>query len=205
MVPREVIFGIDQTERRLSFALAGLGGLLAIALFSFTLFGHEYTTKTAKQKAGGGCLTGYHLPAHEILCTKSVLANLDGLSIEVAFIAFFVAALGFFAWRRQRVGVIFTSLFLGVALLSEYVGLLFLFLGGWVALRAWRLHKYGEASMAGVAGVAKERAVARREGRAPKEPAPPPKPKEPAGPRAPAKASKRYTPKKPKRKQRVRP
>jgi hypothetical protein len=78
------------------------------------------------------------------------------------------------------------------------VGIVFLFLGVWLIVRAFRLQRYGEASWSGSNKAAREMAQAKKEGRAPKpnarskstvEPPPPP------GPVAPPSASKRYTPK----------
>jgi hypothetical protein len=102
----------------------------------------------------------------------------------------------YFALRRKRAGVACFACFLGVGL--QLVGIVFLFLGVWLIVRAFRLQRYGEASWSGSNKAAREMAQAKKEGRAPKsnarskstvEPAPPP------GPVSPPSASKRYTPK----------
>lgn len=98
----------------------------------------------------------------------------------------------FFTLRRKRAGVACFACFLGVGL--QLVGIVFLFLGVWLIVRAFRLQRYGEASWSGSNKAARALAQAKKEGRVPKpnaavNPAPSP------GPVAAPVASKRYTPK----------
>jgi hypothetical protein len=75
----------------------------------------------------------------------------------------------------------------------------FVFMGAWLIVRAFRLQRYGDATWTGSNKIAREVAQAKREGR---DATPKPKPSSssptaalPPGPAAPPTASKRYTPK----------
>ena len=109
--------------------------------------------------------------------------------MALAIIGLFIL---FFAFRRKRSGVIVSCLLLGLYIGALSNGLLFVFVGGWLIIRAQRLSKYGDASFSGSSRRAKEISKARKEGRvAPAAGAPTLKPT--------PEASKRYTPKQRKR------
>ena len=109
--------------------------------------------------------------------------------MALAIIGLFIL---FFAFRKKRAGVIVSCLLLGLYIGALSNGLLFVFVGGWLIIRAQRLTKYGDASFSGSSRKAKEISKARREGKPVQSPdAPLVKP-------APE-ASKRYTPKQRKR------
>jgi hypothetical protein len=84
------------------------------------------------------------------------------------------------------------SVFLGIGL--GIAGVVFVFMGAWLIVRAFRLQRYGEASWSGSNRAAKELAQARREGRE-QTPKSTSTPANSPGPTAPPSASKRYTPK----------
>jgi hypothetical protein len=97
-----------------------------------------------------------------------------------------------FAFMRKRSGVVVSCLLLGLYIGALSNGLLFVFVGGWLIIRAQRLSKYGDASFSGSSRKAKESSTARKEGRTVSttdEPTPKQIPQ----------ASKRYTPKQRKR------
>jgi len=115
-----------------------------------------------------------------------------------------LAVLGFVAvWRRKRTMVTFDLVFIGFAftLFIGLVGFLYIFLGGWLFLRAWRVGKYGTTSGKVIARQTAERRAARsgrgKEASGSKSGSKALSP--PAG-RKPPTASKRYTPKSPPRK-----
>jgi hypothetical protein len=221
MVSRAVLMSIDDTERRAAYFLAGIGGALAIFLAVFATFEFSPTSilSAAKSKADT-CPTGY-TSFSSTTCHEVVHNTRGGAWLLVAISAMCAFAIWFFARKRSRPGTIFFAVFTGLATFSvvSVVAYPFLFVGGWILWRAWRLHKYGVPTFAGVSAINRERVAARKEGR----PAPvltpavvePPAPKpprtrtrakaksgteleaEPAGvTRKPAEASKRYTPKK---------
>ena len=121
-------------------------------------------------------------------------AKLLGLVILV------LCAIGFAAlWKRKRTLVAFDLFLLGFAF-TLFVGLLgfvFILVGGWLMLRAWRLNKYGTTNSKAIA----REAAARPRGRQRKEAAQSTA-KSGGSPavRKPPTASKRYTPKAPARK-----
>ena len=121
-------------------------------------------------------------------------AKLLGLVILV------LCAIGFAAlWKRRRTLVAFDLFLLGFAF-TLFVGLLgfvFILVGGWLMLRAWRLNKYGTTNTKAIA----REAAARPRGRQRKEEArTASKAAASPGARKPPTASKRYTPKAPPRK-----
>jgi hypothetical protein len=121
-------------------------------------------------------------------------AKLLGLVILV------LCAIGFAAlWKRKRTLVAFDLFLLGFAF-TLFVGLLgfvFILLGGWLMLRAWRLNKYGTTNSKAIA----REAAARPRGRQRKEAARSmSKTAGSTADRKPPTANKRYTPKAPARK-----
>jgi hypothetical protein len=108
-------------------------------------------------------------------------------------------------WKRRRSLMAF-DLFLigfGFTLFIGLVGFVFILLGGWLLLRAWRMNKYGTTNSK---VIAKETAAARKErgggsrGTASKGTGTKSKATYDPGARKPPVASKRYTPKSPPRK-----
>ncbi|HXZ61869.1 MAG TPA: tetraspanin family protein [Acidimicrobiales bacterium] len=110
-----------------------------------------------------------------------------------------LAVLGFVAiWRRKKTMVVFDLVFIGFAftLFVGLVGFVYIFLGGWLFLRAWRIGKYGTTSGKVVARQSAEQRAARKGGA--KQGAKTPtvsKASSPPAERKPPTASKRYTPK----------
>ena len=192
MVSREVVFGMDDVERKVSLFGVGIAMVVSLIYVIAWIRKSPVITKQAYVK-GKACPPAFskHVGSyceHILRQTNSFWATHFLLVFVVGLIILF------FALRRKRAGVACFACFLGVGL--QVVGLVFLFLGVWLIVRAFRLQRYGEASWSGSNKAAREMAQARREGREPKvkskavaAPAPTP------GPVAPPKASKRYTPK----------
>jgi hypothetical protein len=132
---------------------------------------------------------------------NSIAVAPDAWLLMAAILVF--CAVGFFAlWKGKRTLVTF-SLFLigfGFTLFIGIIGFVFILLGGWLMLRAWRLNKYGSTNakvVAREAAAARPRKGERRTRERTTEPA---KASSSGGPRKPPTASKRYTPKAPARK-----
>ncbi len=200
MAPREVVLGLDKFER--GFSLAGAGIAFAVALVTAIEWVRNAPITTSVKPTKGLCpkhVPTYHLRAG--LCTYKTIETSGYWEIRFAFVLIVAACLLYFALRRKRAGVICFTLFLGLGL-GVQLGLVFLLLGVWLLVRAWRLQRYGVATMRGSSRAAKEISQAKREGRAPRatsaKVADAPSPKTATAPVA----SKRYTPKKPPRKRR---
>ena len=123
-------------------------------------------------------------------------AKLLGAAILVLCVIGFLAL-----WKRKRTIVVFDLFLLGFAftLFIGLAGFLFILLGGWLMLRAWRINKYGTTN----AKVIAKEAAARPQGRDRRDAAKATSTgKSPAktGERRPPTANKRYTPKAPPRK-----
>jgi hypothetical protein len=194
---RAVIFGLDALERKISF-VAGAIALLAAGIFFPHLLKNTYITETAKHVKGKVCAKGYHLVSNS--CNRQELTHPSYWLPQFLLILVMALAIFLFAWRRQRVGVIFAGLFLGLA--AGTAGLIFIFFAAWLGVRAWRLHKYGDASFSGAGKMASQRARERKSNPG----ATRSKTKQgdvtivPPKNAAPREASKRYTPKKQTRK-----
>ena len=190
MVPRQVVLGIDKIERSISF-IAGAIALVLALVISPHLFKNTWVTDTLKPGKLNACVNGYHFVKSSALCSRTRLTHpsdwvpqfLEILLVGIAIVAF--------AWWRKRAGVAVSALFLGLALGT--VGLPFLFLGGWLIIRALRLQKYGDASFRGSSAQAREMAKTKRSNRKTS-----PRGKAPASgtqSATPPSPSKRYTPK----------
>ena len=192
MVSREVVFGMDDVERKVSLFGVGIAMVVSLIYAIAWIRKSPVITKQAYVK-GKACPAAFS--KHVGSYCEHILRQTDSFWATHFLLVFIVGLIIlFFALRRKRAGVACFACFLGVGL--QVVGLVFLFLGVWLIVRAFRLQRYGEASWSGLNKAAREMAQARREGREPKvkskavaAPAPTP------GPVAPPKASKRYTPK----------
>ena len=192
LASREVVFGLDRVERNVSFF--GVAIAMIISLVSLVAWIKKSPVITTKKYVKGKtCPSSY--PKHVGEFCEHVLKASDSYW-ATRFLFIFVVALLllFFTLRRKRAGVACFSVFLGIGI--GIAGVVFVFMGAWLIVRAFRLQRYGEASWSGSNRAAKELAQARREGRvstpkstsASASTAPP-------GPAAPPSASKRYTPK----------
>ncbi len=110
-----------------------------------------------------------------------------------------LCAIGFVAlWKRKRTLVAFDLFLLGFGftLFVGLVGFVFILLGGWLMLRAWRLNKYGTTNAKAIASQTRDRSrgrgrkeVAKTDGKATA------KSTARSGAPRPPTANKRYTPK----------
>jgi hypothetical protein len=184
---------MDKIERNVSF----FGAAIAVVISLVSLYGwvkKSPVITTQKYVKGKPCPKAY--PSHHLEFCEHILKESSSYWATRFFFVFVVALLLlFFAWRRKRAGVACFACFLGIGL--GVAGVVFVFLGAWLIVRAFRLQRYGEATWSGSNKIAREMAQARREGRdaTPKPPKSSAAPAPAPGPVAPPSASKRYTPK----------
>jgi hypothetical protein len=196
LVPREVVFGMDKVER--SVSLFGVGIAIIVSLVPlYAWINKSPLTTTVKKVKGKACAATYKINRKGgDLCVHTLKNAQSHWAIQFLFVFVVALIILLFALRRKRAGVACFACFLGIGL--GISGVVFVFLGAWLIVRAFRLQRYGEASWTGSNKVAREMAQARREGR---DPTPKTKAKDataPAvtpGPVAPPAPSKRYTPK----------
>ena len=95
---------------------------------------------------------------------KSVPGSRAYWAIQFGYIFVCATLMLIFALRRSRTGIIFSSLMLGLKL--GMAGIVFLYVGVWLLIRAYRLQKYGDPSLFGSSRIQREMSQARRAGKA---------------------------------------
>ena len=207
LAPREVVLGLDPLERGISLFGASIAFVLAIVT-AIEWKRNLPTITTKSVPKGKACPSAYPTRVNT-LCEHIVKTTRTEWEVKFFFIVLVAACILYFALRRKRAGVATFAVFLGLGL-GLGSGLVFFFMGAWLIMRAYRLQKYGVATMMGSNRVAREMAQARKEGREPDiEPytgasgtSASPTPRTSSSKKTPPKsttpeASKRYTPKKP--------
>jgi hypothetical protein len=177
---KEVMRSLDPQEVKLAFGAYALATIAGIAIPAYILATDKIT------KAG----------KHSISVAPDA-ALLGGVIIVLCILGFVTL------WKRRRTFVSFSLFLIGFAftLFIGLIGFVFILVGGWFMLRAWRINRYGttdakairqEAASRprGKAGAATSRGASSSKGKASSQP----------GERKPPAASKRYTPKAPARK-----
>jgi hypothetical protein len=197
MAPREVVMGLDKVERGVSIFGSGIA-LIVSGVYAVAWVQDSPVTTSVHHVKGKSCPSTYS--KHVGLFCEHVLKEADSYwAIRCLFPLIIGLLILLFAILRKRAGVACFALFLGVAV-GAIDGAVFIFLGAWLIIRAFRLQRYGEASWTASNKAAREIAQAKKEGRAANltpststatstTVAPSPKPL------APPTASKRYTPK----------
>ena len=193
MAPREVVMGLDKFVRGVSFGAAGVAFIFAALYFPRILAKTTMLHLTAMPaKSAPFCKPPYEFSKGVNRCIRELTTHPSYWMPAFLALAIVGAFILFFALRRKRAGVIVSCLLLGLYVGALSNGLLFVFVGGWLIIRAQRLTKYGDASFSGSSRKARDLAKARKEGRVVA------KEDEPTVRSAPE-ASKRYTPKQRKR------
>jgi hypothetical protein len=181
---------MDRVERNVS--LFGVAIAMIISLVSLVAWIKKSPViTTQKFVKGKACPSAY--PKHVGEFCEHILHATDSYwATRFLFIFVVAVLLLIFTLLRKRAGVACFSVFLGIGL--GIAGVVFVFMGAWLIVRAFRLQRYGDATWSGSNKAAKEMAQARKEGRDPT-PKPSSVPAASPGPTAPPTASKRYTPK----------
>ena len=195
---RQAVMGLDNLERKFSFAGAGVALLFVLFYIPERLLKNTSIAVTAKKLASGKCPAGYAFV--KSVCSKTNIYHPSYWILSFCFIVVMGLAVAAFAYFRKRAGVIVASFMMGLASgIVGSTGVVFLALGAWLSVRAFRLNKYGDATFRGSNIKARERAQERRANRGTKTRNPKTKGAKAASSgsvtRTPA-PSKRYTPKK---------
>lgn len=194
---------LDPLEQKIGFAAGAIATLLALATtLPYVLHPNHTVRQTVAATKTHGCSNRaftYDKSAKD--CVGNVLYSRDHWELLLLLMLAFAAGLLVAVRVRRRAATGFLALFTGFAyetLLSvfglEILGIPFIAVGGWLLIRAWRVQRYGSptATKANPTGESKVPAPrTERQRRSTKVATPERKP--PA-------ASKRYTPKAPRKK-----
>jgi hypothetical protein len=154
-------------------------------------------------------IAGIAIPAYIIATNKVTKAGKNTIAVApdaklLGGVILLLCVLGFVTlWKRKRTFVSFDLFLIGFAftLFIGLIGFVFILLGGWLMLRAWRINRYGTTDAKAI----RQEAAARPRGKgaaSTSKSSSASRGKASSGPgaRKPPTASKRYTPKSPARK-----
>ena len=161
LATRAEVLGLNQLEQRVSWAAA----TFAYALASFTAIlwaRNQPTITSAKTLSNGSCPKSFHF-VHKV-CEQIAFVSKGSWEFRFFFIMVVAIALSYFTWRQKRAGVATFAIFLGLGN-GVFFGPLFLLLGVWLIMRAFRLQKYGDASFKGANRAARVQSAERRANR----------------------------------------
>lgn len=152
-------------------------------------------------------IAGVAIPAYIISTNKISKAGKNSIAVapDAALLGGVIVALcviGFLAvWKRKRTFVAFDLFLIGFAftLFIGLIGFVFILLGGWLMLRAWRINRYGTTDSKAIRQEVASRPRGKRAASPSKTTSKGRVPAQPGARKAPT-ASKRYTPKAPPRK-----
>ena len=161
---------VDPLERKMGYLGAALVAIVALLAFLPYVNNPNKTVSQTSDLLKGSCksygpsfkdtvVSGVHK------CVGEVVYSRGHWVIEMLIVLFF--AVGLFVATRvgRRSAVAFAALFAGLAVegtTGSIIGIIFVFGGGWLLMRAWRVQRYGTTNAKEVRAIATERAKERR-------------------------------------------
>ncbi|MBU6495459.1 MAG: hypothetical protein KGR42_03465 [Acidobacteria bacterium] len=162
--PRWGALRLDKLERNFSLG-GGVVALISTLFFIPHLIHNTTVTLTQTPSIHHTCSLGYSLV--KSTCEKAVLYHPKDYYVVFFGLLIMGALIGVFGYLRNRPAVAVFSLLLGF--LSGAAGILYFGLAGWLLVRGWRTHKFGDPSFKGAASAARAQRAARvRTPRAPR-------------------------------------
>ena len=138
---------MDRIER--SVSLFGVGIAMVISIVSSLRVGQEVPVHHDPEVRQGQDLSlGVPTSTYGEFCEHVLKASESYWATRFLFVFVVALIILFFALRRKRAGVACFACFLGIGL--GIAGVVFVFLGAWLIVRAFRLQRYGEATWIGV-------------------------------------------------------
>jgi|SRR5271165_4752872 len=160
---------VDPIERKIGYAAAALGVLVAVLSTWQYVTNPKKTYKLTVGAQGNHCPTGYaRTPptGHTFQCvTYGHHSEIYWLGLMLVMLVFSLAIL-VTTWIGRRGAVGFASLMTGFVFTNQVgiLGLPFLVFGGWLLLRAYRVQKYGTLDAKEAADAAAAKRAERRAG-----------------------------------------
>jgi len=166
---------IDDRERKFSYIAAALGALLVIVWFFPYLADPKKRDVTTASPVGHGCPAHYvkkPTSGHAFQCLAYTSHTRFGWIAIMLVVLIFPLAIWITAMIGRRALLGFTTLMTGFAIEStlpgaNLLGLPFLFLGGWLLVRAWRVQRYGTVNAKEAAEVSSARRAEKKAGGTP--------------------------------------
>ncbi|NNN03372.1 MAG: hypothetical protein HKL87_05195 [Acidimicrobiaceae bacterium] len=147
---------LDKLERNFSLG-GGVVALISTLFFIPHLLHNTVVTQTQTPSAHHTCSLGYSLV--KSTCQKSVMYHPSDYYVVFLGLLVMGALIAIFGYLRNRPAVAVFSLILGF--LSGAAGILYFGLAGWLLVRGWRIHKFGDASFKGAASAARAQRATR--------------------------------------------
>ncbi len=156
---------VDPTERKVGYIAAGLMALAGLVALVPHIEHPKQPVVSTAAKSGNKCPSGYEL-VHKV-CTSYTYHSKSDWIIFLVVIMVLALCMALATKIGRRSMVAFSLLIGGLAVSSltgGFIGLAFLFAGGWLLLRSYRMQKYGTTSAKEVAELNARRRAERRSG-----------------------------------------
>lgn len=171
---RQQVTGLDLTERKVGYLGAALAAVLALgATLPYVMNPHKAVTQTQKATAGSTWVTVGGVPVKKAteVCPAHYSYSASGKDcvqlvfhdrqywVFVLLVLLLLAIVLLVATRiGRRAPLGFAALLSGFAFESQVglLGLPFIFGGGWLLVRAWRVQRYGTPNARGAMATARE-------------------------------------------------
>ena len=167
-MPRSVLQTLDNFEKRVGYWVAGICAVITVTLIGVGIFGTIGTSVYTQKAVNNSCPSGWtnRVIKGVLNCTQTRPLPVTDFFLLVLALFILTLCLGLAVWRRRRNPSAFAALFLGFALtVAQPANFIPLSFGAWLIWRAFRLNKYGVSSFAGVSAILKDRREAQKQGR----------------------------------------
>jgi len=155
---------VDARERKMGYLGSALAAILALLAFAPYVSDPSKPISQTVSRIGKSCPAHFRYVASSHTCVGNVVYPRGHWVLELIIVLFFAVALAFATRIGRRSAVAFAALFAGLAIeatTGSIIGILFVFGGGWLLMRAWRVQRYGSPDARAARAAAAERSGSR--------------------------------------------
>ncbi len=155
---------VDARERKMGYLGSALAAILALLAFVPYVSDPSKPISQTVSRIGKSCPAGFRYVASSRNCVGNVVYSRGHWVLELVIVLFFAVALAVATRIGRRSAVAFAALFAGLAIeatTGSIIGILFVFGGGWLLMRAWRVQRYGSPDARAARAAAAERSGGR--------------------------------------------